>query len=112
MTSSAQPRSSAATLALHRPHIEATAETSQGAAFSRSTGLPAFMGKATAELKTKIPDCVKDEFTSLAHSLGMNDSELLRSLVMVRLYGLEGAERMHSNQLRAAAGIGPEGSQA
>jgi hypothetical protein len=66
------------------------------------------MGKATAELKTKIPECVKDEFTALAHGLGLNESELLRSIVMVRLYGVEGAERMHSNQLRAAAGIGPE----
>ena len=66
------------------------------------------MGKATAELKTKVPECVKDEFTSLAHALGLNESELLRSLVMVRLYGVEGAERMHSTQLRAAAGIGPD----
>lgn len=60
------------------------------------------------EIKGKFPECVKDEFVMLAHSLGLNESELLRSMVMVRLYGVEGAERMHSNQLRAAAGIGPE----
>lgn len=108
VTSAAQALSSDATTAEQRDHMPATADTSHGIAFSRSTGLPSRMGKATAELKTKVPECVKDEFTSLAHVLGLNESELLRSLVMVRLYGVEGAERMHSNQLRAAAGIGPD----
>lgn len=106
--SDAQAVSSAATAAEQRAHMADTAATSHGANFSRSTGLPARMGKATAELKTKIPECVKDEFVVLAHSLGLTESELLRSMVMVRLYGVAGAERMHSNQLRAAAGIGPE----
>lgn len=106
--SSASALSSAATTAEQRIQSDATANASQEGIFSRSTGLPARMGKATAELKTKVPECVKDEFTALAHALCLNESELLRSLVMVRLYGVEGAERMHSNQLRAAAGIGPE----
>ena len=106
-TSAAQARSSAATTPEHRAHMDDTAATCHGATFSRSTGLPARMGKATAELKSKVPDCVKDDFVMLAHSLGLTESELLRSLVMVRLYGLEGTERMHSTQLRAAAGIGP-----
>lgn len=106
--SDAQAVSSAATAAEQRAHMTDTAVASQGCNFSRSTGLPARMGKATAEVKTKIPECVKDEFVSLAHSLGLTESELLRSMVMVRLYGVAGAERMHSNQLRAAAGIGPE----
>lgn len=107
-TSSAQARSSAATTPEHRAHMDATADDPHGISFSRSTGLPVRMGKATAEIKGKFPECVKDEFVMLAHSLGLNESELLRSIVMVRLYGVEGAERMHSNQLRAAAGIGPE----
>ncbi len=107
-SSSASARRSAATTPEQCRHNEATASDSQGTNFSRSTGLPARMGKATAELKTKVPECVKDEFTALAHGLGLNESELLRSIVMVRLYGVAGAERMHSNQLRAAAGIGPE----
>ncbi len=76
--------------------------------FSRSTGLPAHLGKATADLKCKVPDVVKDDFARLAHSLGLSESELLRSLVMVRLVGLEEASRMHAAQLRMAAGIGPE----
>ena len=107
-TAPAHDTNSAATTLEQRAHMAATATASHGAAFSRSTGLPSRMGKATAELKTKVPECVKDEFTALAHSLGLNESELLRSMVMVRLYGVSGAERMHSNQLRAAAGIGPE----
>jgi hypothetical protein len=106
--SSAQPRNSAATSPEQWAHTMATATDSQEAAFSRSTGLPSNMGKATAEIKGKVPECVKEEFTLLAYSLGMNESELLRSLVMVRLYGVEGAEMMHSKQLRAAAGIGPD----
>lgn len=110
MTASAQARSSAATTPEQRRHIDATAAVSQATAFSRSTGLPSHMGKATQDLKCKVPDCVKDEFSMLACSLGLNESELLRSLVMVRLYGVEGAERMHSNQLRAAAGISPVSS--
>ena len=107
-TSLAHALSSAATTPEQRAHMDDTAATSHGVLFSRSTGLPARMGKSTQELKTKVPECVKDEFTALAHALGLNESELLRSMVMVRLYGVEGAERMHSNQLRAAAGIGPE----
>jgi len=106
--SSASACSSAATAAEHRAHRTATAMASHETTFSRSAGLPAHMGKATAELKTKVPDCVKDDFAMLAHGLGLNESEFLRSIVMVRLYGVEGVERMHSNQLRAAAGIGPD----
>ena len=106
-TSLAQARNSAATTPEQRAHMAPTADDSHGATFSRSTGLPVRMGRATAEIKGKVPECVKDDFSQLAHSLGLNESELLRSVVMVRLYGVEGTERMHSTQLRAAAGIGP-----
>ena len=107
-TSSAQPRSSAATTPEQRDHIEATANNSHGIAFSRSTGLPSFMGKATAEAKCKLPECVKDDLVRRAHSVGLTESELLRSWVMVNLYGADEAERMQLAQFRAAAGIGPE----
>ena len=107
-TAPAHDTNSAATAAEQRAHMADTASTSHGAVFSRSTGLPSRMGKATQELKTKVPECVKDEFAALAHALGLTESELLRSLILVRLYGLLGAEMLHANQLRAAAGIGPE----
>lgn len=107
-TSSAQALSSAATTPEQRAHMDDTAETSHGSAFSRSTRAPAFMGKATAEVKCKCPEQIKLDWEQLAHSLGMTGSALLLSTVMVRLYGVGEVERMHSNQLRAAAGIGPE----
>jgi len=49
-----------------------------------------------------------DDFEALAHSLGMSSSDLVRRIVMVRLYGIEGTQRMLLHQLHAAAGIGPE----
>lgn len=107
-TSSAQARSSAATTAEHRDHMAATADDSHGTAFSRTTVAPVFMGKATSEIKCKAPDKIKLDWEQLAHSLGMTGSALLLSTVMVRLYGVGEVERMHSNQLRAAAGIGPD----
>ena len=107
-TSSAQALSSAATTPAQCAHMPATADTSQGVLFSRSTKAPAFMGKATAEVKCKCPEQIKLDWEQLAHSLGMTGSALLLSTVMVRLYGVGEVERMHSNQLRAAAGIGPE----
>lgn len=103
------PRTNSATAAAEQDFQKAaTAATSHGTCFSRSTGLPVTMGKSTEELKTKVPDAVKAAFTSLACSLGLTESELLRSMVMVRLYGVEGAQRMHLDHFRAAAGIGHE----
>lgn len=74
---------------------------------ARSTGLPPWMGKATAELKCKVPDALKDEFMRLAHSLGMDESRLLRELVMVRIYGLDEVLRMQQSALLMVAGSGP-----
>lgn len=105
--SAAHSSNSCATDALHLDHMDATACTSQGA-FSRPIGFPSRIGKATAEIKGKVPECVKDDFEALGHSLGMSSSDLVRRIVMVRLYGIEGTQRMLLNQLHAAAGIGPE----
>ena len=106
-TSLAQARNSAATTPEQRAHMAPTADDSHGATFSRSTGLPAHMGKATAEAKCKLPEGMKDDFVRRAHSVGLTESELLRSVIMVFLYGVEEAERMQLAQFRAAAGIGP-----
>ncbi len=76
--------------------------------FSRSTGLPASMGKATEDLKCKVPGQVKEDFAALARRVGSTESELLRDMVMVRLYGHEQVARMHDERLRFAAGIGPQ----
>jgi hypothetical protein len=75
---------------------------------SRSTGLPAHLGKATNDLKCKVPDPVKDDFVRLSRSLGLTESELLRDMVLARLYGVGQVMRMQEQRLRMAAGIGPE----
>ena len=84
------------------------ASTDGTTAFSRSTGLPSTLGKATEVLKTRVPDAVKWSFVELAHELGMDESSLLRDLVMVRLYGREGVARMQAAQLAKVTGSGPE----
>lgn len=105
--SSAQARNSSATAAEQRIHIDATASTSQGAAFSRSTGLPARLGKATEDCKTKLPFEVKADLVRLLHSLGMTESEWVRLQVMKGLYGADEVASMHLNHIRAAVGMGP-----
>lgn len=107
---SAQALSSAATTALHLPHIDDTADTSQCTAFSRSTGLPTALGKATEDCKTKLPFDTKADVLRVCHSLGMSESEWVRLQVMKGLYGAEVVESMHLHRIRAAVGMGPIGA--
>jgi len=107
-SSSANALSSAATTAEQRIQREATAMASQeGMSFSRSTGLPARMGKATEDCKTKLPFEVKADVAKVSHALGMTESEWVRLQVMKGLYGAEVVASMHLNHIRAAVGIGP-----
>lgn len=86
-----------------------TADTSHGtAAFARSTGLPAWFGKSTEDIKGKVPDVVKADWLRLCASLNMTESELLREVVMLRLYGREQVERMQCQRIALVAGNGPE----
>ena len=85
-----------------------TADTSQEGAFSRSTGLPPAMGKATEEVKCRIPYSVKTDFEQLAHGLGLTSSELLRNCILIRLYGVDEVAKMHAQRLALAAGLGHE----
>ena len=107
MTASAQARSSAATTPEQRRHIDATAAVSQGTAFSRSTGLPARMGKATEDAKTKLQFCVKADLVRVSHELGMTESEWIRLQVMKGLYGADVVASMHLDRIHAAVGMGP-----
>jgi hypothetical protein len=109
--SSAQALNSTAARAPHLRHMADTADTSQDAAFSRSTGLPPVLGKADETIKGKVPEIIKLDFMQLAASLGMTESDLLRDIVMVRLYGVDGVQRMLSNKIRQSAGLGPENAQ-
>lgn len=81
------------------------------AMFSRSAGLLSQSGSADAELRTRVSDEAADEFRRLARSLGMNTSELLRLMVLTRLYGAAGVARMTEEQIALAAGVEPEKRQ-
>jgi len=89
-------------------HAATDSATDEIPAFSRSAGLLSQSGSADAELKTRVSDDAADDFRRLARELGMNTSELLRLLVLTRLYGLEGVTRMTATHLAAVVGIGPE----
>ena len=78
------------------------------ALWSRSTGLPSYLGKATAELSTKVPDVVSDDFKRICNARGKTVSEVLRDFVMVQCYGFETIQRLQQEQLRMVAGMSPE----
>lgn len=106
-TSSAQALSSVATTAEHRDHMAATAGASHGTLFSRTTGLPARMGKATEDCKTKLPFAIKADVMRASHSLGMTESEWVRLVVMEKLYGAAEVQRMHLAHIQSVVGMGP-----
>jgi hypothetical protein len=76
--------------------------------WSRSSGLLSQSGNADSELKTRVSDGAADDFRRLARELGMTASELLRLMVLTRLYGIDGVTTMTRTQLAHAAGVGPE----
>ena len=103
-----KPRTNSATAAAEqRAHQSVTADTSHGTAFSRSTGLPASMGKATEDCKTKLPFCIKSDVLRTSHALGMSESEWVRLVIMEKLYGASEVQRMHLAQIQAVVGMGP-----
>lgn len=59
------------------------------------------LGKCTEELKTVVPEDVKEEFTALAVINGQRVSDYLRDLVLDHLYG-----RLHATRVRAGLGNG------
>lgn len=78
------------------------------AAFSRSAGLLSQSGNADSVLKTLVSDDAAEDFRRLARGLGMNTSELLRLMVLTRLYGIEGVASMQRNHLLVVTGVGTE----
>ena len=106
-TASAHDMNSDATTAEQRAHMTDTATTSQGGAFSRSTGLPSRMGKATEDCKTKLPFEIKADVVRASHSLGMTESEWVRLVVMEKLYGAAEVQRMHLAHIQSVVGMGP-----
>lgn len=92
---------------LERSNADDTADTAhERSAFSRSVGLPAHMGKATAVVKTLVPDSVKDDLIRRGRELGMSESELVRHWVLVHLYGHETVATMDRKRFEMASEIG------
>jgi len=65
-------------------------------------------GKCTEEVKARIPYDIKEGFTRIAHDMGMNESELLREMVMVKVLGMDTVRRIYEERLQRVAGIGNE----
>jgi hypothetical protein len=59
------------------------------------------IGKCTEELKTVVPESVRDEFVALAVISGVKPGEYLRDLVFEHLYG-----HLQATRLRAGRGNG------
>lgn len=51
------------------------------------------------ELKTLVPFEVKQGFARLAHDLGMNESELLREMIMVHVLGVDAVRKIYEERL-------------
>lgn len=80
----------------------------EGPLYSRSGATSPF-GKLTAEFpKFKAPEETLDGANQLARLAGMTLSEWVRTLVMLRVHGLDMVQRMHETRLNVVAGIGGE----
>lgn len=65
-------------------------------------------GKCTEEVKARIPYEIKEGFTRIAHDMGVNESELLREMVMIKVLGLDMVRKINEERLMRVAGIGHE----
>lgn len=63
-------------------------------------------GKLTAEVKTRLSEDEKDDLMRASHIVGMSESEFVREIIRIRLYGLEHVQRIAAERLEAVAGKG------
>lgn len=64
-------------------------------------------GKLDAEVTLRIPDTVLEDLNREAHELGMDLSKFLRTVLYVRLYGLEHVQSLQQQQLQRNATNAP-----
>lgn len=63
-------------------------------------------GQLTAEIpKIRIDDSTKDELERLANEAGLGLSEMIREMLMVRVWGREHVVRLHRQRLAVVAGV-------
>ena len=63
-------------------------------------------GKSDTRLQTLVPETAAMDFHRLCAELHVTDSELLRTLVLRRLYGDAAVESLRIEQYRAMVGTG------
>ncbi len=78
---------------------------------SDKAGVLTAPGSIDIVLKTRVPDAVADDFRRKARLLGISVSELLRLLVLTRLYGVSTVVDSTSKQIVLAAGDVPKKGQ-
>jgi len=77
-----------------------------GAAFARS-GFTSTLGGMTAEIpKIRVPEETKEILDREARKAGLNTSEFVRYLLMVRAHGVENMVSMEQQRLQIIAGNG------
>lgn len=59
-------------------------------------------------MKARLPYDIKEGFTRIAHDMGMNESELLREMVMIKVLGMDTVRKIYEERLQRVAGIGNE----
>lgn len=104
---------SSAACSRQRSSMDATDSSTEGTAppvpFSRSTGLPAWMGKATSEIKVRVPDCIAEDGARLARECGYESlSVFVRDLLIIRIQGRENVASLHAQRVALVAGMGTE----
>ncbi len=62
------------------------------------------LGKCTEDLKTLVPEEVKEEFCAMAVMNGQRPSDYLRDLILDHLYGKLHAARLRNNWGNGTAG--------
>lgn len=60
-------------------------------------------GKCNDEIKTRVSESTKFDFAKLAHEVQMSESELLRHVVHIYIYGDDEVLRLQQEQLNRIA---------
>lgn len=75
-------------------------------AYSRAT----IGGKCDDEIRARVPFELRQKLQQLAHSYGMGESEFVRDVLTVRVYGLEHYQTVLAAHAAAVAGVRHDGS--
>lgn len=66
-------------------------------------------GKSDDEIRARVPFELRQKVQELAHGFGMTESQFVRDLLTVRVYGLDHYQRVLAAHAFAVAGASPVG---